>query len=207
MAKLIMKQLENKMESNFTEAEAIEQAKAGVAAAFEHLYKTHFKHVYGVSFRMLNNTAEAEDLTQQAFLQLFRKIGTFRGESGFATWLHRVTVNLVLMHLRRRKPAESLVEELEPHNFEGESQRELGREDPSMTGAIDRMNLARAIAQLPTGYKKFFLLHDILGYEHQEIAEHLGCSLGCSKSQLHRARKRLRRQLQGEVPKGNVSPA
>jgi len=99
-----MEQAERKMESNLAEAEAIEQAKAGVATAFEYLYKAHSKNVYGVCLRMLKNAAEAEDLTQQAFLQLFRKIATFRGESGFATWLHRVTVNLVLMHLRRRKP-------------------------------------------------------------------------------------------------------
>jgi RNA polymerase sigma-70 factor (ECF subfamily) len=97
---------------------------------------------------------------------------------------------------------------LEPHNSEGESHREFGREDPSVAGAIDRLNLARAISQLPPGYKKFYLLHDVFGYEHQEIAERLGCSLGCSKSQLHRARKRLRRLLQVEqVPAPRVSPA
>jgi len=194
-------------ENNIQEAEAIEQAKAGVASAFEYLYKMHSKNVYGVCLRMVKNTAEAEDLTQQAFLQLFRKIGTFRGESGFSTWLHRVTVNLVLMHLRRRKPTESL-EELEPNNLEGEVRREFGREDPSVAGAVDRLNLARAIGQLPAGYKKFFLLHDIFGYEHQEIADRLGCSLGCSKSQLHRARKRLRKLLRGEQgPELTVSPA
>lgn len=194
-------------ENNIQEAEAIEQAKAGVASAFEYLYKMHSKNVYGVCLRMVKNTAEAEDLTQQVFLQLFRKIGTFRGESGFSTWLHRVTVNLVLMHLRRRKPTESL-EELEPNNLEGEVRREFGREDPSVAGAVDRLNLARAIGQLPAGYKKFFLLHDIFGYEHQEIADRLGCSLGCSKSQLHRARKRLRKLLRGEQgPELTVSPA
>jgi len=203
-----MKHAKSTSEGNLTEAEAIEQAKAGMATAFEHLYKAHCKHVYALCLRMVKNTAEAEDLTQQAFLQLFRKIGTFRGESGFATWLHRVTVNQVLMHLRRRKPTETLVEELEPHNAEGEGHREFGREDPSVAGAIDRMNLARAIGQLPPGYKRFYLLHDVFGYEHQEIAERLGCSLGCSKSQLHRARKRLRRLLQGEqVTEARVSPA
>jgi RNA polymerase sigma-70 factor (ECF subfamily) len=208
MAKLIMKQTENETVSSLTEAEAIEQAKAGVASAFEYLYKAHSKNVYGVCLRMLKNPAEAEDLTQQAFLQLFRKIGTFRGESGFATWLHRVTVNQVLMHLRRKKPTESLVEELEPHIAEGETQREFGQQDPSMTGAIDRMNLARAIGQLPAGYKKFFLLHDVFGYGHQEIAERLGCSLGCSKSQLHRARKKLRQLLTGDHgPEAAASPA
>jgi RNA polymerase sigma-70 factor (ECF subfamily) len=203
-----MKQTESKTHSNLTEAEAIEQAKAGVAGGFEYLFKAHFKHVYGVCLRMVKNPAEAEDLTQQAFLQLFRKIGTFRGDSGFSTWLHRVTVNQVLMHLRRKKPTETLVEELEPHNAEGEGHREFGREDSSVVGAIDRMNLSRAIKQLPAGYKKFFLLHDVLGYRHEEIARRLGCSLGCSKSQLHRARKQLRRLLQGErAPEVSVSPA
>jgi RNA polymerase sigma-70 factor, ECF subfamily len=96
MEKLIAKQAE----SNLTEAEAIKQAQEGAAAAFEFLYKAHCRRVYSLCLRMIKNPAEAEDLTQQAFLQLFRKIGTFRGESGFSTWLHRVTVNIALMHLR-----------------------------------------------------------------------------------------------------------
>ncbi len=204
-----MKKQESTTEPKFTEEEAIEQAKAGVETAFEYLYRAHSKNVYGICLRMVKNPAEAEDLTQQAFLQLFRKIGTFRGESGFATWLHRVTVNQVLMHLRRRKPTETLVEELEPDKTtEGEGRREFGREDASVVGAVDRMNLARAIAQLPAGYKRFFLLHDVFGYRHEEIAERLGCSPGCSKSQLHRARKRLRHLLGGEQePEVNLSPA
>lgn len=98
MPNLISKQTE----CNMTEAEAIAQAKDGDVTAFECLYKAYCKRVYGVCLRMIRNPAEAEDLTQQAFLQVFRKIGTFRGESGFATWLHRVTVNIVLMHLRRK---------------------------------------------------------------------------------------------------------
>src|SRR4029077_20232760 len=99
MANLITKQ----NEGNLTEAEAIARAQEGDAAAFEFLYKAHCRRVYSLCLRMIKNPAEAEDLTQQAFLQLFRKIGTFRGESGFSTWLHRVTVNVVLMHLRRKK--------------------------------------------------------------------------------------------------------
>jgi len=147
---------------------------------------------------MIKNPADAEDLTQQAFLQLFRKIGTFRGESGFSTWLHRVTVNIVLMHLRRKKPAELLAEELERHNSNDESPRELGSGDPSMVGAIDRLNLTRAIRKLPSGYKQIFVLHDVMGYEHSEIATSLQRSIGNSKSQLHKARRQLRRLLQGE---------
>jgi len=195
--------------SNLTEAEAIEQAKEGDAAAFEFLYKAHCRRVYSLCLRMIKNPAEAEDLTQQAFLQLFRKIGTFRGESGFSTWLHRVTVNIVLMHIRRHKPAEFPVEDLERYSSNGEGPFEDGSSDTSMLGAIDRLNLMRAIRKLPAGYKKLFLMHDVIGYEHSEIAGLLGCSIGCSKSQVHKARKKLRRLLQGEHRRGEagVAPA
>lgn len=203
MAKLIAKQTEN----NLTEAEAIRQAKDGDAAAFEYLYKAHFRRVYGVCLRITKNRAEAEDLTQQAFLQLFRKIGTFRGESGLSTWLHRVTVNIALMHLRRKKPTELLAEDLERHSSNGERPREHGSSDTSMLGAIERLNLMRAIRKLPSGYKRLFLLHDVIGYQHNEIAGLLGCSTGCSKSQLHKARKRLRRLLQGERGRAESSIA
>jgi RNA polymerase sigma-70 factor, ECF subfamily len=194
MAKLIMRQTKN----DLTEAEAIRQTKDGDAAAFEYLYQAHCKRVYGLCLRMIKNPAEAEDLTQQAFLQVFRKIGTFRGEAGFSTWLYRVTMNIVLMHLRRKKPTELFAERWNPADPDGCDSRELGAGDPSMLGAIDRLNLKRAIRKLPSGYRRFFLLHDVIGYQHNEIAGLLGCSTGCSKSQLHRARKRLRQLLQGE---------
>jgi RNA polymerase sigma-70 factor (ECF subfamily) len=194
-------------ETNLTEAEAIRKAKDGDAAAFEYLYNLHFRRVYGVCLRMVKNPAEAEDLTQQAFLQLFRKIGTFRGESGFSTWLHRVTVNIVLMHLRRKKPTELLAEDLERTSPNGEGPREHGSSDTSMLGAIERLNLMRAIRKLPSGYKKLFLLHDVIGYEHGEIAALVGCSTGCSKSQVHKARKRLRRLLLGETNQREPLPS
>src|SRR5437899_8616298 len=147
MAKLMAKQTE----SNLTEAEAIVRAKEGDAHGFEHLYRAHCRRVYSLCLRMIKNPAEAEDLTQQAFLQLFRKIGTFRGESGFSTWLHRVTVNIVLMHLRRHKPAEIPVEDLVRHSSSGEGPFEDGSSDTPMLGAIDRLNLMRAIRKLPAG--------------------------------------------------------
>jgi RNA polymerase sigma-70 factor, ECF subfamily len=181
-----------------SEAEAIRQAQNGDPVAFEFLYKKHSRHVYSLCLRMIKNPTEAEDLTQQAFLQLFRKIGTFRGDSGLSTWLHKVTVNVVLMHLRRKKPTEVLVEDLDRHIANDEVPRELGSEDKSMLGAVDRISLLRALRKLPAGYKKLFLLHDVIGYEHHEIAQMLGCSLGCSKSQLHRARRRLRLLLNGD---------
>jgi len=139
---------------------------------------------------MVRNTTEAEDLTQETFLQLFRKIHTFRGESVFSTWLHRVSVNVVLMRLRRKNltevPLESSSEEEDPYKTE------IGAPDPVLSGAIDRINLDRAIDELPPGYRRAFMLHDVEGYEHEEIAQILGCSVGNSKSQLHKARMRLR---------------
>ena len=181
-----------------SEKEAITRAQRGDGVGFEYLYKKYSRRVYSVCLRMTRNSAEAEDSTQQTFLQVFRKIGTFRGESGFSTWLHRVTVNVALMHLRRRKPAEIVFEDLDRPGSDGESRPERGARDTSMLRAIERLNLMRAIRKLPSGYKRFFLLYDVLGYEHNEIALRLGCSTGCSKSQLHKARKRLRWLLQGE---------
>jgi len=181
---------------SFTPQEAIQRAQNGDAAAFEYLYWSHSRHVYSVCLGILKNTADAEDMTQQVFLQLFRKIGTFRGDSGFSTWLHRVTVNTVLMHLRR-KPTEVLVQSLDEPNPDRDAPRELGPGDTSMLGAVDRLNLKRAIRRLPSGYKRSFLLH-VIGFTHREIARRLKCTVGCSKSQVYKARKRLQRLLLGE---------
>jgi len=143
---------------------------------------------------MVSNPAQAEDLAQEAFLQLFRKIGTFRGESAFSTWLHRMTVNVVLMNLRRKGlPLVSLEETLETD--EETPRKELGAADLKLAGSIDRLQLQRAIEKLPPGYKTIFVLHDVEGFEHNEIAEMVGCSIGNSKSQLHKARLKLRDAL------------
>jgi RNA polymerase sigma-70 factor (ECF subfamily) len=187
--------MEQQTETNLSEAEAIRQARDGGAAAFEYLYKLHCGRVYSVCMRMIKNPAEAEDLTQQAFLHLFRKIGTFRAESRFSTWLHRVTMNIVFMHLRRKKSMEIPGEVLESYSSNEENPRVDRSGDTSMLGAIDRFNLKRAVSKLPSGCKQIFLMYDVMGYQHQEIARLLGCSTGCSKSQLHKARKRLRRLL------------
>jgi RNA polymerase sigma-70 factor (ECF subfamily) len=186
-----------------TEAEAIEQAKGGDARAFEALYGLHKRRVYSLCLRMTGNTAEAEDLTQEAFLQLYRKIATFRGESAFSTWLHRLSVNVVLMHLRKKGlPEVSLEETLEPQQEDG-PKKDIGARDNVLAGSIDRVNLERAIENLPPGYRIIFVLHDIEGYEHNEIAEMMGCSIGNSKSQLHKARMKLRDLLkQSKAEKG-----
>jgi RNA polymerase sigma-70 factor, ECF subfamily len=174
------------------EAEAIQKAQAGDSPSFEMLYALHKRRVYSLCLRMLGNVAEAEDLTQEAFLQLYRKIGTFRGDSAFSTWLHRLAVNVVLMHLRKKGlPEVSLEETMEPQQ-EDAPRKDIGARDNVLAGSIDRVNLERAIESLPPGYRIIFVLHDIEGYEHNEIAEMMGCSIGNSKSQLHKARMKLR---------------
>jgi RNA polymerase sigma-70 factor (ECF subfamily) len=146
---------------------------------------------------MVGNTAEAEDLAQEAFLQLFRKIATFRGESAFSTWLHRLSVNVVLMRLRKKTLSEtSLDETTDPDEESGGPRRDIGGPDLRLSGSIDRVNLERAVEQLPPGYRSVFVLHDVQGYEHNEIATIMNCSIGNSKSQLHKARMRLRELLQ-----------
>jgi len=180
--------------AGLSEAEAIEKAKQGDAEAFETLYNLHKRRVYSLCLRMTANAAEAEDLTQEAFLQLFRKIGTFRGESAFSTWLHRMAVNVVLMQLRKKSlpvvPLEDTVE-----TEEETPKKELGAADLKLAGSIDRLQLERAIERLPPGYRTIFVLHDVEGFEHNEIADIAGCSIGNSKSQLHKARIKLRELL------------
>ena len=183
-------------ETEMPEAEALRRAQQGDAEAFERLYRLHSRRVYSVVLRMVGNTAEAEDLTQEAFLQLFRKIHTFRGDSAFSTWLHRLAVNVVLMKLRKNVlPMTSLDETMEPDDENSGPKTEIGAVDKALAGSIDRVNLERAVDQLPPGYRSVFLLHDVQGFEHNEIANLMECSIGNSKSQLHKARTRLREIL------------
>lgn len=176
--------------------DAIRLAQQGDAAAFETIYQLHSSRVYALCLRMIGDPTEAEDLTQEAFLQLFRKIHTFRGESAFSSWLHRLTANIVLMRFRKKRPVPvSLEEMIRPDDEQNRATFEIGALDPRLSGLFDRLNLHDALEQLPEGYKSMFLLHDVHGYEHNEIASILGCSVGNSKSQLHKARKRLRELL------------
>ena len=159
--------------------------------AFEEIYRRHHKRVYSLCFRMVKNTSAAEDLTQEVFLQLFRKLHTFRGESSFTTWLHRLTVNQVLMHFR--KP----LVKTEKTTEDGTTPIRIvsGTENPRRMSLIDRIALNEAIDQLSPGYRMVFILHDLEGYEHEQIGKMLGCAVGTSKSQLHKARLRLRQLL------------
>ena len=174
-----------------TDYELAQRASSGDMPSFEQLYARHSRRVYSLCLRMTANTAEAEDLAQEVFIQLFRKIGSFRGESQFTTWLHRLTVNQVLMHFRRKGVR------LEQTTEDGEAPVQVvrGTEDPSRMPVVDRIALERAVEGLPPGYRAVFILHDVEGHEHEEIARMLGCSVGTSKSQLHKARMKLRTLL------------
>ncbi|GBC76892.1 ECF RNA polymerase sigma factor SigE [bacterium HR08] len=174
-----------------TDVELAQASAAGDVSAFEELYRRHRRKVYSLCLRMLGNVPDAEDLTQEVFLQLYRKIGTFKGTAALSTWLYRLTVNKVLMYVRthRRKHREQLTE------GEEIAQREAMIR-PRQNGSLsDRIDLERAIRRLPPGYRAVFLLHDVEGYEHDEIARILGITVGTTKSQLHKARMKLRELL------------
>ena len=172
----------------------VQLAAAGDIEAFEQIYLRHHQRVYGLCRRMTRNATDAEDLTQDVFVQLLRKIGTFRGEASFATWLHRLTVNEVLMHFR--KPAVRT----EQTTDDGEMPVQLAETgNPAKVSVIDRISLNEAMAQLSPGYRAVFILHDVEGYEHQQIGQLLGCAIGTSKSQLHKARIKLRRLLKKQT--------
>lgn len=179
--------------------EAIRLAQGGDAAAFEYIYRRHCRRVYALCLRLARNPVEAEDLTQEAFLQLFRKIHTFRGESAFSSWLYRLTANVVFMRFRKKRLAtDSLDSATEADDETNSTGHEIGVVDLRLSGLFDRINLEAAIERLPEGYKAMFLLHDVYGYDHNAIAVIRGCSVGNSKSQLHKARMRLRADLRGE---------
>ena len=176
-------------------SDLLARAQAGDHLAFAQIYSMNKRRIYSLCLRMVGNIAAAEDLTQEAFLQLHRKIATFRGDSAFSTWLHRLAINVVLMHLRKRAlPVISLDEAMEPTDDE-RAGRSFGEPDLHLSGAIDRLALQRAIENLPDGYRLIFVLHDIEGFEHNQIADMLECSIGNSKSQLHKARLKLRDAL------------
>jgi len=157
-------------------------------------------------FRMVGNTAEAEELTQEAFLRVFRKIHMFRGDSAFSTWLHRLSVNIVLMRLRKKRVKEVNFEDSDDGAKSDRPRRDFGAPDLSLTGVVDRLTLKHAVAELPPGCREVFVLHDVLGCEHHEIAAKLGYSIGNSKSQLHKARMRLRKLLRSSLRRPQMQP-
>lgn len=182
--------------TELSDYELTQSSSKGDMVAFEEVYNRHHRRVYAICLRMLKNSNEAEDLTQDVFIQLHRKIGSFRGDSAFTTWLHRLTVNQVLMHFRKRTV------KFEKTTEEGETPVQVvrGSEKPAKMPVVDKIALDNAIKELPNGYKNVFILHDIEGFEHEEVARILGCSVGTSKSQLHKARLKLRKLLKRKAP-------
>jgi RNA polymerase sigma-70 factor, ECF subfamily len=177
-------------------SELIKRAQQGDAEAFASLFHAHKARVYALCLRMTNNVAEAEDLLQDAFLHVFRKLSSFRGASALSTWIYRIAINTVLMHFRKKSPCQvSLDEPYSNHEHAKPIRREYAARDGRLDSCVTRLVLTRAISALPSGSREIFLLHEVEGYEHHEIAEMLGCSVGNSKSQLHRAKLRLRNFL------------
>jgi RNA polymerase sigma-70 factor (ECF subfamily) len=185
-------EVDRPQESDF---ELAKKAAGGDGRAFEELYRRHYRRVFALCLRMMGNPVEAEDMTQDVFLQLYNKIGMFRGESAFTTWLHRMTVNQVLMHFRKKSTRSELLTE------EGETPIQIvkGTENPGTMPVIDRISLEKALQQLPPGYRTVFVLHDVEGYEHYEISNMLGIAEGTSKSQLHKARLKLRQLIREQA--------
>lgn len=189
-----MKNEINSTDRHQSDLELVRRAQEGDPDAFASLFNAHKTKIYSLCLRMTSNTAEAEDLTQDAFLQAFRKLATFRGDSALSTWLYRVAVNTVLMHMRKKGlRVMSLDQPLEEPD--GSVKREQGKLDDRLSGSVDRIALTRAMKELPAGYRTIFVLHEVKGYEHHEIARLLHCSVGNSKSQLHKAKTRMRELL------------
>lgn len=176
------------IEASAADIDLCRMAADGNLAAFEVIYQRYHRRTYSLTLRMTSSQTEAEDLTQEVFIQLFRKVGSFRGDSAFSTWLHRLTVNQVLMHFRRR----SYKNEKTSEDGEMPDRAVNGTANPNKMPVVDRIALKNAIAELPNGYRNVFLLHDVEGFEHEEVARMMGISVGTSKSQLHKARLKLR---------------
>jgi len=188
----------NRPTQRMFDIELVRMAQQGNADAFAALYNAHKVKVYSLCLRMTSNAAEAEDLTQVAFLQVFRKLASFRGDSALSTWLYRIAVNTVLMHFRRRGLRHLPLDEAVSQAPDA-PRRELGKPDGRLSETVDRIALARAMTELPSGYRTIFVLHEVEGYEHHEIAQRLRCSVGTSKSQLHKAKARMRELLRLRV--------
>ena len=176
---------------SFAEAQArrlVARAQAGDAAAFEQLYRLNVGRIFATCRRLCRDESEAEELTQESFVRAYERLSLFRGDSAFSSWLHRLAVNVVLGKWRGQNRYRQRVLPLE--DFEG-----FEPEGPPSGGGAAAIDLERAIAGLPKGARTVFVLYDIEGYQHEEIAEATGLAVGTSKAQLHRARRLLREAL------------
>jgi len=183
--------------SNRPDEELARLAADGDAAAFDEIYSRHRRFVYSLAVRMTGNQADAEDLTQESFVLVLRRVGSFRGEASFTTWLYRLVINQVKMHFRYRssRPEMQTSDGEIPEPWQGGARRT----DPAEQ-LIDRLAIEQAVRMLPTGYRSAFILHDIEGYKHAEAARLSAHTVGTSKSQVHRARASLRAVLSKRSP-------
>jgi RNA polymerase sigma-70 factor (ECF subfamily) len=175
--------------------DAVVRVQAGDHEAFSEIYSRHKKRVFSVCMRIVRDFALAEDLTQETFLQVHRKIASFRGDSDFTTWLHRLAVNTALMHMRKRVLSVVSLDHMMAEVPEERAGRDFGTRDLTQAGVIDRLTIDRALAGMAPGYRLVYILHDVEGFNHGEIASMQECTCGNSKSQLHKARRVLRGTL------------
>jgi RNA polymerase sigma-70 factor (ECF subfamily) len=184
----------NKTEASRSDRDLAARCRRGEMAAFEEAYRRHSGRLYSLACRMTGSAADAEDLLQDVFLQAFQKMDSYRGEAALGTWLYRLAVNACLDHLRsrlaRQQKATDFIDDVE--GFEP-----VAHPSWRPDRALDRLDLESAISRLPPSYRAAFVLHDIEGHQHREIAEMLGIADGTSKSLLHKARLRLRTFLRG----------
>jgi RNA polymerase sigma-70 factor (ECF subfamily) len=171
--------------------ELARRCRDGSDAAFEELYRAHGGRVYSLLARMVGSVHEAEDLVQEVFLQVHKKLHSYRGDSSLGTWIYRLAVNLCLDHLRGRRARMTRATE----SLDVDGAEELSGTEPRVPTAINRIDLERAIQRLPDGYRAAFVLHDVEGLDHREVATVLGIAEGTSKSQVHKARMKLRTLL------------
>ena len=193
--------ISNESKSNLPDEALARLAANGNGAAFDEIYSRHRSFVYNIALRMTGNPADAEDLTQESFILVLRRVGSFRGEASFTTWLYRVVVNQVKMHFRYRSRRPELQRiEATPEDWPCVTQRT----DPAEQ-LIDRLAIQKALLMLAPGYRSTFIRHDVEGYKHQEAARLSGHTVGTSKSQLHKARATLKTVLSRRSPALQVS--
>ena len=168
------------------DAALVARAAAGDTRAFEALYRAHVDRVYGLCLRMTGNVGEAEDCAQEAFIQAWKKLGKFRGDSAFGTWMHRIAVNAVLGRIRKSKREQDRIQVA----------AEMASSPASLGDSGELRDLADAIDRLPEGARHVFVLNAVYGYSHEESSDMLGVAVGTTKAQLHRARRLLAQQLE-----------
>ena len=192
------------------ERSLIARARRGDSDAQRILIENNQKQVFAVCLRMTRSVTDAEDLTQESFLHVLRRLKTFRGKSSLSTWIYRIAVNTTLMHFRKNqlRRATSLETGLNPSDRDesGREHIEVPQIDQQLKGTLNRLALSRAIEQLPSGCRTVLEMHDIQGYAHHEIAKVLRCATGTSKSQLHKARRKMREALQPNYCRPNSVP-